>query len=376
MKRHSSSSRSPRPAFTLVELLTVIAIIVLLIGVLVPAIGVVRNKAKETSTRATFSALDAGLETFRADRRIGGSYPPSCTDERTGNNRITYMVESPYTQLQNGAQSRFEISGAGLLVWALAGADLNGCPGFQTFRTNSAFWANDTRDNPNDSPPGAYVLKQTTREPYYPRVSPLIELSRVELSQWKSQAMTDEGVGSYEIEQEVEARTSAGQSAGDIPKRNYPMFLDAFGGPILYWRADPTGIQACDESPNNIGNNPRNRTSLGIYHYRDNGSLLENLGSGQGGRQPKVVLNPRTLNQAHKLRWIFAEAAIGGGPDPKTAELDGFWAYIRNKSVQTRVAPYRPDSYLLISAGIDGIFGTNDDIANFDHNAADLTDPQ
>jgi hypothetical protein len=27
--------------------------------------------------------------------------------------------------------------------------------------------------------------------------------------------------------------------------------------------------------------------------------------------------------------------------------------------------PYRPDSYILISAGVDGVYGTDDDITNF-----------
>lgn len=32
------------------------------------------------------------------------------------------------------------------------------------------------------------------------------------------------------------------------------------------------------------------------------------------------------------------------------------------------IRPYRPDSYLLISAGPDGLYGTADDIANYDVN--------
>jgi hypothetical protein len=42
-----------------------------------------------------------------------------------------------------------------------------------------------------------------------------------------------------------------------------------------------------------------------------------------------------------------------------------FYEYIRDLRVQARPWPYRPDSYLLISAGADGIYGTNDDIRNF-----------
>lgn len=357
--------------FTLVELLTVIAIIVLLIGILVPAVNKVRDRAKETSTRSALSALETGLESFRADQRIGGSYPPSASDWRTTNNRLTYRVESPYTLLNNGPTGQFDISGAGLLVWSLVGADLNGCPGFKTFRTNRTYWAEDTTDIPTETPPGAYALKINTYEPYHPRVAPMIDMSRIEVSKWNGNAVNG---GSFEIPREIENSATAGLNANQYPQRLYPMFLDSFGGPILYWRADPTGIQAVDESPNFIGTAPNQRTSLGIYHFRDNGSLLMPL-SGQGGQQPQLILNPRNASKPHRLRWLPATAPVGGGPAPD-AQLDGFWAYVRNKAVQSRVAPYRPESYLLISAGVDGIFGTADDIANFEHNGAELTDPQ
>jgi len=36
--------------------------------------------------------------------------------------------------------------------------------------------------------------------------------------------------------------------------------------------------------------------------------------------------------------------------------------------VKARLEPARADSYLLISAGADGRYGTADDIANFEHN--------
>ncbi len=39
--------------------------------------------------------------------------------------------------------------------------------------------------------------------------------------------------------------------------------------------------------------------------------------------------------------------------------------YIRDPKIEARVWPYRPDSYLLISAGADGLYGTPDDIRNF-----------
>ena len=45
---------------------------------------------------------------------------------------------------------------------------------------------------------------------------------------------------------------------------------------------------------------------------------------------------------------------------------ENFEKMIVNEQVQTLQKPYREDTYILISAGKDGDFGTADDIFNFD----------
>jgi type II secretory pathway pseudopilin PulG len=46
-----------------------------------------------------------------------------------------------------------------------------------------------------------------------------------------------------------------------------------------------------------------------------------------------------------------------------------FYEYIQDSKVTTVKWPSRPDSYILISAGADGLYGTRDDICNFDPNS-------
>jgi len=46
-------------------------------------------------------------------------------------------------------------------------------------------------------------------------------------------------------------------------------------------------------------------------------------------------------------------------------QYEFFYNYIRDPKINARAWPYRPDSYILISAGVDGLYGTSDDIRNF-----------
>ena len=71
--------REKRTGFTIVELLTVMGIIAILIGLLVPALTLVRDYAKNLEQSAQFHSVEVGLDTFNTPTDIGGMgfLPPS-----------------------------------------------------------------------------------------------------------------------------------------------------------------------------------------------------------------------------------------------------------------------------------------------------------
>ena len=332
-------------AFTLVELLVVIVIIAILIGLLVPAVAKVRRMGHETACQAVIGSIGTGLETYKASEKLGGTYPPSVSDYLAGSQPWNYwQVNSPYMT----GTTYIPMTGAGLLVWALSGADLLGTPGFQAYG-GAPSWGQSSGLNyvsANPATSDAYAL-DPGRQPVHTRYGPFVEQSKLKVTRNEATG----GPPSFIVPAEREA---LGNSAR---QRAYPLYLDAFGYPVLYWRADPAGRQMADKARQDNGTQTGTR---GIYHWEDNAALVDSQNN-----SPDVL----TLNKSrelHVLQWYDYTAAPGGPSNDLTAP--GFPTYIRDRAVKARYQPQRADSYLLVSPGYDGLYGTADDITNFQQN--------
>ena len=81
-----------RRAFTLIELLIVMAVIAVILGLILGTSGYVRNRAARDRAQVEIAALEAALERFKADNGIYPETPPGRDDG--GNADILYRAIS------------------------------------------------------------------------------------------------------------------------------------------------------------------------------------------------------------------------------------------------------------------------------------------
>ena len=315
-------TRTGKNGFTIVELLTVMGVIAVLIGLMVPALALVKDYSKRIQQKAQFHGIDMGLEMFKTEF---GSYPQSHenlydagTDDTSG---------SAYC-------------GANKLAEAMVGLDLIG------FHPSSSFRGDGMSRIPvtaaDEVVYNAEVVDwQTPIENMDARKGPFVDLEKVNAFRM-DEVYASTNLGNFGQNTEIGAGTMM-----------YPLVLcDVYaqkrtglgskktGTPILYFRARTNfKFQDSTVDSNSSGVNDDDD----IYNYYDNQEILA-LGMPDG-------LNPFSVMM----------------PIPPAAtEFEMFEKMIVNENVQTIRRPYRADTYILISAGKDGDFGTADDVFNFD----------
>lgn len=307
-------------AFTLVEMLTTLAVIAVLLALLIPALSMVQKKAQTVKQRAQFHAIGVGLEAFRSD---WGDYPPSDFSDLygiAGGNR-------PWTC----ASQR--------LAEALVGRDGLGFHPSSQFRARGLADVNGdgTLDPVPQDAPGIYNAvagfamsgtggdTQSPEQNLAARQGPYLELE------------TANAVPMTEIYDAIGDLDNTYVLA-DAFSRKMTRSGKEYGMPILYYRAHT----------DRVGNDPV---------YANWGSNTYNLNDSYGNTWGLIVLD--VPFQSSYTRHPLADC----GTDLDAANL--FYGKILNPNFTSPPRPYRANSFLLHSAGPDGLYGTVDDLFNF-----------
>jgi type II secretory pathway pseudopilin PulG len=293
-----------KTGLTMIELLIVLGIIALLIGLLVPALSTVRNIAKETKQKAQLSAIEMALAAFKND---DGDYPPS------------NWTPAPYTGDYCGAQKLAEA----LLGWDLLGFHPKSAwraDGLDALGGNGTYDPAQTRDVNGDAHPDTFDER---RSPYLElATTDAFRLGNISISKPGLFANTSPLAPDTYVLCDVFGSTKISMTNGTVVKA---------GAPILYFKADTTA-----------------KTIRGVYRIADNEAIVVLKQQADGRIQPLV-------DPTNAYQYFY-------GNDNSMDDIVG---YIEDQKIKAKIWPYRPDSYILISAGADGIYGTSDDIKNF-----------
>ena len=313
MKKRTRRVRTRR-GFTLIELLVVIAIIAFLVGILVPSLSLLKRISTNLRQKSIFHGFETGLELFSKDF---DGYPESTITTDSGG-------AVPY------------VCGAQHFVEAIVGRDERG------FEPRTGWYAKDdglyNSNVPIDLYDDSVDDSLNRRKPIY------MELKK--------------GTGVFTMRDLYGTGNCGDVYESDASGRPCaPVFTDVFrkkkitlssgdsvkvGSPILYYKAD-SASRYFKVSPMPPYYNEW------IYNVLDNDSIVK-LGTLE---DPAVQ---------HRFASDYTDT-----DDNNKNGLEIFYETITNPNVQMYDKPFNAKTFILISAGWDGIFGTKDDISSFDY---------
>ncbi len=361
--KHRNPSTLPSPAFTIIELLTVMFIISVLMAILIPALSGARDSAKKTATAAMIRSIEAGLDLFKNDNerdfRQTNGYPPSAVHPPipgyTGLDPD--KIESRFPFIPNEPTAVRGVYGAHWLPAMLVGVDQQGYVSKRGITKRAGIHKEPFKwylpDPLKDGKP-------LPRKPLYLNPDDMNLTATEDLS----------GIPNLDLFPDW-----------DKMKR-LPVITDAFGQPILYYAANAgasgKNLVAEQRTKDNIFTGGIQEAGTPYYFHKDNegftghdderGWQIKRSADGHAISYPGNTLDAQEIaklpdkNDASTFtfaRFIMDRSQLRQFDDMKQSSPP------RTIEPATPLRPANPDSYLLMSPGADSIWGTGDDVTNF-----------
>lgn len=346
-------SHFDRRGFSLVELLTVIFIISLLIAILVPSLSSSRNAAKKLTTAKSLDAIKVGLEMFKNDNAAAysqtGGFPPSFSHPPiTG-----YTFEADQGQFPFRKDNPIAY-GAQWLPALLMGIDQLGF--IKRSAVPEAIKSDPTKWYTADALGSGKGI--TDRSPLYldPGSLPMKKVKDLP------------GRPNYDLWPGWTQATN-----NPLGTENLPVIVDAFDQPILYYAANKFGqttnmLEEMHKKDNDYSTGGPQAKGPPFYFHQDNWGFTGK----SDGTTPVVGWDFGNSGANHAIARSGHELTHVDLVQEKNKET--FARYIIDRKIYSTLgtqrvsdAPLRPvnsDSYLLISPGVDGRYGTTDDVSN------------
>lgn len=299
--------------FTLIELLVVVAIIAMLIAILSVGSKKVKVISKGLQQKSVFHAMKVGLELYSGDFE---SYPDSRLRQSSG----------------------VSVTGAQHLAEAMLGRDQRGFePRTGWFPMgDSIFNTTVPADLYRDTDSSLARRKGPYCEIKYGKVAEVLSL-------WASQAPSTIYAPALTVPQWERSPLIT-----DVFTQNNTVSGNA-GMPILYFKADPTKRFRVNISRQTVSNPASTEYRDWTYNFDDNLPVLQ-LAWLRDPDQAGAAVHYRDPDDAGKTQaQVFYERIT------QQAEPD-----------RNFFKPFNSSTFILISAGWDGVYGTKDDIVNYD----------